>query len=101
MSIISVNIPKIKIICLPQYLLNKCFAFFPHILGALIYKKILNRGWSKDDVINGNMARLTQDHISHLYQKIKLRKIKKKLAPTLAGNEPILRVLHKNIVSFS
>ena len=67
MSIISVNIPKIKIICFPQYLLKKYFAFFPHISGALIYKKILNRDWSKDDLISGKMAGLAQDHIFHLY----------------------------------
>ena len=52
LSIISLNIPKIKIICFPQYPLNKCFAFFTHISGALIYKEILNCDWSKDDVIS-------------------------------------------------
>ena len=69
-SIIRVNIPKIKLICYLQHPPNKFFAIFFHISEALIYKEILIRDRFKDDVISGRMVRLTQDHISHLYQKI-------------------------------
>ena len=68
MDIIRVNILKIQKKTSPTST-QQIFYFFLHISEALIYKKTLICDWLKDDVISGRIARLTQDHISHLYQK--------------------------------
>ena len=41
-----------------------------------------------------------ENHLPFLIFQWSLRKIEKNLPPTLAENDPILRVLHKNFVSF-